>query len=227
MARTTTTAATLTGPCGGEGTGSAADYIPARPSLTSMRRSVDACRGCGLWACGHGVFGEGPKSATVMMVGEQPGDQEEVARRPFVGPSGKLLDGALEEAGIDRSIVYVTNAVKHFKYERGEKSARRIHKKPSDAEVRACHPWLLQEIKVTKPDLIVALGATAAQSLLGKQFRVTKMRGKVVESEHAGAVIATVHPSSILRTPGPERALALRDFVKDLKAVARYLEKLG
>ena len=160
-----------------------------------------------------------------MMVGEQPGDQEEVAARPFVGPSGKLLDSALEEVGIDRTAVYVTNAVKHFKYERGAKSQRRIHKKPSDAEVRACHPWLLREIKLTKPQVIVALGATAAQSLLGKQFRVTQMRGKPVESEHAEAIIATVHPSSILRTTGPERELARRDFVKDLAAVARYLEK--
>jgi uracil-DNA glycosylase len=224
MPRTTTKSALL-GPCGGAGTGSAADYMPPRASLTSMRRAVDACRGCGLWACGHGVFGEGPKGAEVMMVGEQPGDQEEVARRPFVGPSGKLLDAALEEAGIDRSVVYVTNAVKHFKFERGEKSARRIHKKPSDAEVRACHPWLLQEIKVTKPRVIVTLGATAAQSLLGKQFRVTTMHGKPVESEHAEAIIATVHPSSILRTPGPARALARREFVKDLAAVQRYLEK--
>lgn len=215
----------LAGPCGGKGTGSAAEYIPPRATIASMRRAVDGCRGCGLWACGNGVFGEGPRGAHVMLIGEAPGDQEEVAKAPFVGPSGKLLDSALEAAGIDRAELYLTNAVKHFKYERGEKSQRRIHKKPSDAEIRACQPWLLREIKVVKPRVIVAMGATAAQSLLGKQFRVTKMRGKVIESEYADAIVATVHPSSILRTAGPERDVARRAFVKDLKAVVRYLER--
>jgi DNA polymerase len=190
-----------------------------------MRVAVDACRGCGLWACGRGVGGEGPKSAAVMMIGEQPGDQEEIAGRPFVGPAGRLLDAALEEAGIDRAKVFLTNAVKHFKYERGAKSERRIHKKPTDSEVRACHPWLLQEIRLVKPRLIVALGATAAQSLLGKAFRVTKMRGEPMESAHAEAIIATVHPSSILRAPSDTRDEARREFLSDLKAVARYLKR--
>lgn len=227
MPARTRTIATLEGPCGATGTGSAAEFIPSRPSLTSMRKAVDACRGCGLWACGNGVFGEGPRRATIVMVGEQPGDQEEVARRPFVGPSGKLLDQAMDDVGIDRKQVYVTNAVKHFKYERGAKSARRIHKKPTDTEVRACHPWLLNELQLTKPRVIVALGATAAQSLLGKQFRVTRMRGTPVETEHADAVIATVHPSSILRTAGADRAQARRDFVRDLRAVVQFLEEHG
>jgi uracil-DNA glycosylase len=212
-------------PCGGVGTGSAADYIPARASLTNMRSAVDACRGCGLWACGHGVFGEGPKDAKIMMVGEQPGDQEEQEGRPFVGPAGRVLDAALEEAGIDRNTVYMTNAVKHFKYERGAKSQRRIHKKPSDAEVRACHPWLLQEIKVVKPRLIVALGATAAQSLLGKQFRVTQMRGKVLDTEYADAIIATVHPSSVLRATSDTREQARAEFMEDIAAVSKFLKR--
>ena len=217
--------AALIGPCGGEGTGSAADYIPPRASITSMRNAVDACRGCGLWACGRGVFGEGSKQSAVMMIGEQPDDQEEQQGHPFVGPAGRVLDDALEKAGIERGDVYMTNAVKHFKYERGAKSARRIHKKPSDAEVRACHPWLVQEIKVVKPRLIVALGATAAQSLLGKQFRVTQMRGKTIETEYADALIATVHPSSVLRATSGTRDAARAEFQKDIAAIARYLQR--
>jgi DNA polymerase len=214
-------AAALTSPCGGEGTGSAAEYIPARASLAAMRKSVDACRGCGLWACGRGVFGEGPRNAEVLFVGEQPGDQEEVAGRPFVGPAGKVLDAALAHAGLARDELYLTNAVKHFKYERGAKSQRRIHKKPSDAEVQACHPWLLQEIRVVKPRLIVVLGATAAQSLLGKQFRVTQMRGQIIESEFDAPIIATVHPSSVLRA-GDLREAARAEFFEDIVAVGQY-----
>ena len=160
-----------------------------------------------------------------MFVGEQPGDQEEAAGHPFIGPAGKLLDAALDEAGIDRKSVYVTNAVKHFKYERGEKSKRRIHKKPNDAEIRACNPWLLEEIRLTKPRVIVVLGATAAQALLGKQFRVTQQRGKPVKSELAGTVIATVHPSSVLRAPDGERDRARSDFFADIRVVARYIDK--
>jgi DNA polymerase len=190
-----------------------------------MRKSIDACRGCGLWACGRGVFGEGPKDASIMFVGEQPGDQEEVAGRPFVGPAGKVLDVALTHAGLVRDDVYLTNAVKHFKYERGAKSQRRIHKKPSDAEVRACHPWLLQEIKLVKPELIVALGATAAQSLLGKQFRVTQMRGQIVESDFGAPIIATVHPSSVLRAPSGTREQARAEFLEDIIAVAEFSKR--
>lgn len=211
-------------PCGGgTGTGSAADFIPPRATLPKLREAAAHCRGCALWTCGRVVFGEGPKRATVMIVGEQPGDQEEQAGHPFVGPAGKLLDEALEEAGIDRKKVYVTNAVKHFKFERGEKSKRRIHKKPNDREIRACHPWLEEEIRVTKPSVLVVLGATAAQSLLGKQFRVTQQRGKALDSELAKTVIATVHPSSVLRAPDEERAQARRDFFADIRAIAKYI----
>jgi uracil-DNA glycosylase family protein len=210
-------------PCGGTGTGSAADYIPTHPTLSKLRDAAAHCRGCDLWTCGRVVFGEGPRNAAVMMIGEQPGDQEEQVGHPFVGPAGKLLDAALVDAGIDRKAAYLTNAVKHFKYERGAKSKRRIHKKPNDAEIRACHPWLEEEIKVTKPRVIVVLGATAAQSLLGKQFRVTHQRGKPVKSELADTVIATVHPSSVLRAPDDEREQARRDFFADIRAVAKHL----
>jgi DNA polymerase len=183
------------------------------------------CRGCHLWTLGtQAVFGEGPKRARVMIVGEQPGDQEDRAGHPFVGPSGKLLDRALENAGIDRDDVYVTNAVKHFKWERGEKSARRIHKKPNDAEIRACHPWLTEEIRLVQPQVIVCLGATAAQAIMGKSFRVTKERGRAVTAPSGGVVIASVHPSSVLRAPDPAaRVQAERDFFADMKKVARHL----
>lgn len=206
-------------------TGSAADFIPPNPSLPKLRAAAMKCRGCELWTRGtQTVFGEGPSRARVMIVGEQPGDQEDRAGHPFVGPSGKLLDRALEEAGIDRADVYVTNAVKHFKWERGEKSARRIHKKPNDAEVRACHPWLEEEIRLVKPDVVVCLGATAAQSLMGKTFKVTKERGRAVKAPLGVTVIASVHPSSVLRAPDPEsRAQAERDFTADMKKVRKAL----
>jgi DNA polymerase len=207
-------------------TGSAADFIPANPTLPKLRDAAMTCRGCHLWTLGtQTVFGEGPKSARVMIVGEQPGDQEDRAGHPFVGPSGKLLDRALADAGITRTDVYVTNAVKHFKWERGEKSARRIHKKPNDAEIRACHPWLEEEIRLVKPQVVVCLGATAAQAIMGKSFRVTKERGKPVQAPNGGVVIATVHPSSVLRAPDPEaRAQAEREFFSDMKKVAKHLE---
>ena len=206
-------------------TGSAADFIPPDPTLPKLRAASMTCRGCHLWTLGtQTVFGEGPKRARVMIVGEQPGDQEDRAGHPFVGPSGKLLDRALEEAGIDRDDVYVTNAVKHFKWERGEKSARRIHKKPNDAEIRACHPWLEEEIRLVQPEVVVCLGATAAQSIMGKSFRVTKERGRTVKAPNGGTVIATVHPSSVLRAPDADaRAQAEKDFFADLKKVARQL----
>ncbi|MBK5189213.1 MAG: UdgX family uracil-DNA binding protein [Gemmatimonadaceae bacterium] len=212
-------------PCGGTGTGSAAELIPERPTLAKLREAAAHCRGCGLWTCGRVVFGEGPRRAAVMFVGEQPGDREEQTGHPFVGPAGKLLDAALAEAGIDRKTVYVTNAVKHFKYERGAKSNRRIHKKPNDTEIRACLPWLEEEIRVTKPRVIVVLGATAAQSLLGKHFRVTRQRGKPLESKLADTVIATVHPSAVLRAPDDERAQARRDFFADIRVVAQHIAK--
>jgi len=206
-------------------TGSAADFIPPNPTLPKLRVASMTCRGCHLWTLGtQTVFGEGPKRARVMIVGEQPGDQEDRAGHPFVGPSGKLLDRALEEAGIDRGDVYVTNAVKHFKWERGEKSARRIHKKPNDAEIRACHPWLDEEIRLVQPEVVVCLGATAAQSIMGKSFKVTKERGRAVKAPNGETVIATVHPSSVLRAPdAAARAQAERDFFTDLKKVARQL----
>jgi DNA polymerase len=168
------------------------------------------------------VFGEGSPSAEVMLVGEQPGDQEDRQGHPFVGPSGKLLDTALEEAGIDRNRVYITNSVKHFKFvviERG----RRLHKKPSAGEIRACNPWLQEEIRLLKPRVIVALGATAAQALLGKQFRVTQDRGKPVASEKAEAVFATVHPSAVLRARDQDREQARDEFFRDIQNVAAYL----
>ncbi len=204
-------------------TGSAADFIPPRPTLPKLRDAARGCRGCHLWVnATQTVFGEGSTSAEVMLVGEQPGDQEDRQGHPFVGPSGKLLDNALEEAGIDRNRVYITNSVKHFKYvviERG----RRLHKKPNAGEIRACNPWLQEEIRLLKPRVIVALGATAAQALLGKQFRVTQHRGEPVASELAEAVIATVHPSAVLRARDPDREQARQEFFRDMQRVAAYL----
>jgi uracil-DNA glycosylase family protein len=204
---------------------SAASYVPERPTLEKVRDAAMGCKACWLWTLGtQTIFGEGPRQATVMFVGEQPGDQEDRAGRPFVGPAGKLLDRALDEAGIDRKTVYVTNAVKHFKWERAERGNRRIHKKPNDAEIRACRPWLDSEIALVRPQVIITLGATASQAVLGKQFRVTKDRGKPMASPLAEAVFATVHPSSVLRAPDDAaRELAEREFFADLKTVAHYL----
>ena len=206
-------------------TGSAADFIPPHPTLAKLREAAARCRGCDLWAVGtQTVFGEGPRGAELMFVGEQPGDQEDRAGEPFVGPSGRLLDAALEAAGLDRSKVYVTNSVKHFKWERGEKGQRRIHKKPNAMEIRACRPWLEEEITIVKPRVIVCLGATAAQSLLGNEFRVTRHRGEAVESQWADAVFATVHPSAVLRTPSAAREQAQREFFADISRVAAYVK---
>jgi uracil-DNA glycosylase len=207
-------------------TGSAADFIPPDPNLPRLREAAAGCRGCDLWVnATQTVFGEGPSSADVMLVGEQPGDQEDRQGHPFVGPAGRLLDSALMEAGIDRTRVYVTNSVKHFKFipiERG----RRLHKKPSPGEVRACNPWLQEEIRLVKPRVIVALGATAAQALLGKQFRVTQHRGKPIKSDLAEAIVATVHPSAVLRAPdSAAREEARQEFYHDLRAVATYLKR--
>ena|SRR5256884_1072422 len=205
----------------GEGE-SAADFLPEQLTLSALREAAAACRGCHLWQVGtKTVFGEGAADAEAMFVGEQPGDQEDRAGKPFVGPAGRLLDDALEAAGIDRSTTYVTNAVKHFKWQgRGK---RRIHQKPNWAEITACRPWLEAEIAVVQPRALVLLGATAAQSLLGRQFRVTQNRGKLLESELADAVTATVHPSSILRGDPGERERNFAAFVDDLRVVARLL----
>lgn len=205
-------------------TGSAADFIPPKPTLPKLREAARGCRGCDLWVnATQTVFGEGSPGAEVMLVGEQPGDQEDRQGHPFVGPSGKLLDLALDQAGIDRSRIYVTNSVKHFKFipiERG----RRLHKKPNAGEIRACNPWLREEIRLLKPKVIVALGATAAQALLGNQFKVTQNRGKPVSSDLAEAIIATVHPSAVLRARDGDRDQAREDFFKDIQAVAAYLQ---
>jgi uracil-DNA glycosylase len=208
-------------------TASAAEYIPQHPTLHKCREAVQTCRGCDLYACAtQAVFGEGPSSAQIVFIGEQPGDEEDRKGHPFVGPAGKLLDRALVDAGIDRTLVYVTNAVKHFKFE--ERGKRRLHKKPNGIEIRACRPWLETEIKLLKPPIIVCLGATAAQSLLGGAYRVTKERGLFVQNSWAPHVTSTVHPSSILRAPDEEqRHIEYQKFVDDLKAVHAVWKKLA
>jgi len=207
---------------------SAADFIPPRPTLPRLRDAAAGCRGCHLWKhATQTVFGEGPREAEVMLVGEQPGDQEDLQGHPFVGPSGRLLDEGLAAAGIDRRRVYVTNAVKHFKFVRIELTRRRLHKKPSAGEVKACRPWLDEEIRLVRPKVIVVLGATAAQALLGPKFKVTEQRGKPITSSLADAVIATVHPSAVLRAPAEVRDEARREFFADLRRVGRYLERAG
>src|SRR3954470_1930494 len=207
-------------------TGSAADFIPPRASLSKLRAAAEGCRGCHLFKVGtQTVFGEGPSRARVMVVGEQPGDMEDKAGHPFVGPSGKLLDRAFDAAGIDRDDVYVTNAVKHFKWARDARTKRRIHKTPNAGEIRACFPWLQHEIALLKPDVIICLGATAAKALLGRTFSVMKSRGLAVESEWAPAVFATVHPSAVLRAPSDQRVRAEQMFLADVRKVGRYLEK--
>ena len=194
-------------------------------SLRSVAAAAKDCRGCGLWSRATGtVFGEGPRAARVIFVGEQPGDKEDLTGHPFVGPAGRVLDEALMQAGIDRGRVYVTNSVKHFKWRASGK--RRLHEKPNSAEIAACLVWLKLELRLVKADIVVALGATAAQALLGRAFRVTKARGRLVSSPLASRVIATVHPSSILRAPDDEaRHAEMRAFVRDLKVVARHLSE--
>ena len=201
------------------------ELLPQRPSLGKVRDLAEGCRACDLYKRGtQTVFGEGPSKAEVMMVGEQPGDAEDVAGHPFVGPAGKVLDRALAEAGIDRRLVYVTNVVKHFKWERRGK--RRIHAKPNSAEIAACRPWLETEIALVKPRVLVCLGATAAQALLGRSFKVSVDRGRFVASPLAARVTATVHPSSILRAPDEEmRHAEMKRFVADLARVARELSR--
>ena len=203
--------------------GPAATLVPERPTLPKLREAAAGCRACELWKTGtQTVFGEGTRSAEILFVGEQPGDKEDLAGKPFVGPAGRVLDEGLEAAGIDRKLAYVTNAVKHFKWQ--ARGKRRIHQKPNAAELAACRPWLDAELAVVKPKVVVALGATAAQALLGRGFRVTKERGVPVESDLAPHVLATVHPSSILRQEtDADRAEAMREFVADLKVVAKLL----
>jgi uracil-DNA glycosylase len=201
---------------------SAADFLPKELSLPALRESAAGCKGCGLWELAtQTVFGEGPDSAQVMFVGEQPGDQEDKVGKPFVGPAGRLLDRALEDAGIDRSTTYMTNAVKHFKWQ--ARGKRRIHQKPAWAEITACRPWLEAELAVVQPHVLVLLGAVAAQSLLGREFRVTQNRRKLIESELAEAVTATIHPSAILRGDPERREAELDTFVDDLRFVASLL----
>jgi len=205
--------------------GSAEEFFPERKSLKAFRDAAADCQACDLWERGtQTVFGEGARGAEVLLVGEQPGNEEDLAGKPFVGPAGRLLDDALLEAGIDRAKTYVTNVVKHFKWE--PRGKRRIHKKPNAREVAACRPWLEAEISLLKPKVIVCLGATAAQALLGPQFRVTKQRGQFIESKLAPYIMATVHPSSILRAPDDEtRRDERRRFVDDLKRIARVISK--
>ena len=191
--------------------------------LEKVRLAAAECKACDLWKSGtQTVFGEGAEGAKLMLVGEQPGDKEDLAGRPFVGPAGRILGQALEEAGIDRDQVYVTNSVKHFKWE--PRGKRRLHKRPDAAEVAACRPWLEREIELVRPQVVVCLGATAAQSLLGRTFKVTKQRGELFPQPEGHVITATVHPSSILRAPDPaSREKELAAFTDDLRQVAKKL----
>ncbi|HYY07059.1 MAG TPA: UdgX family uracil-DNA binding protein [Actinomycetota bacterium] len=204
--------------------GSAADFLPERTTLPAMREAVQDCRGCDLYEdATQAVFGEGPEKARVVMVGEVPGDKEDLAGRPFVGPAGAMLDKAIEDSGLIRDDVYITNVVKHFRFE--PRGKRRIHKKPSAEQIRACMPWLEAELSRVGPEVLVLLGATAAQAILGRSFRVTQQRGEFVESPLAPLVTATIHPSAILRTEtDEERQEAFDGFVRDLRVVARALK---
>ena len=203
-----------------DGDGTAAALIPEQPTLENLHKAAAGCKACSLWETGtQTVFGEGSADADVVFVGEQPGDREDLEGRPFVGPAGQLFDQALEEAGIDRSQVYVTNVVKHFKWK--PQGKRRIHQKPNWREIAACRPWLDAEVAVLRPRVLVCLGATAAQALLGRDFRVSRQRGELVDSPLAPKAIATVHPSSILRAE--DRDVQFREFVRDLEKVAELI----
>ncbi|HVG09784.1 MAG TPA: UdgX family uracil-DNA binding protein [Thermoanaerobaculia bacterium] len=203
---------------------SAYEFIPPKPTLTRLWQAAQECRACELYKLGtQAVLGEGPRQAAVLFIGEQPGDQEDLAGRPFVGPAGRVLDEALVEAGIRRKEVFVTNAVKHFKWE--PRGKRRIHQKPTLGEVKACRPWLETELALVKPQGIVCLGATAAQSLLGPQFRITRDRGRFFDSEWASWITATIHPSAILRMPDREKREEARAlFLDDLRQVLKRLQ---
>jgi len=206
---------------------SAAEFLPPRQTIPALRKAAAGCRGCHLWKnATQTVFSDGPRSAKLMIVGEQPGDQEDRAGHTFVGPAGKLLDRALEAAGIDRDSAYLTNAVKHFKWAPDARGKRRIHKTPNSSEIDACNPWLDAEINTLKPTVILALGAIATKALFGPKVRVMKQRGRLIPTELADAAFVTVHPSAVLRAPDDERAAAERAFIADLKKVARHLAKL-
>jgi DNA polymerase len=202
-----------------------ADLIPPRPTIPLLQEAAKNCQACDLWRnATQTVFGEGAQKATVMLIGEQPGDQEDRRGRPFVGPAGRILDQALGEAGINREAVYVTNVVKHFRWTAAERGKRRIHKKPRASEIQACRPWLDVELDLVKPKVVVCLGASAAQALLGKDFRVTRDHGKAIKSTLASLLVATVHPSSILRAQDDEsRQIQMKGFVDDLRTVKRLL----
>ncbi len=201
----------------------AASFLPDSRSLAALRTAASQCKGCDLWRnATQTVFGEGNKNMRVMMVGEQPGDKEDLQGKPFVGPAGAVLDKALEQAGIDRDDVYVTNMVKHFKFE--PRGKRRIHKKPTALEISACRPWLEAEIAAVQPEVVVLMGSTAAQGVLGRDFRVTQHRGEWIPSPLAPMITATIHPSAILRAPDQEaRHMEMDRFVSDLKLVASRL----
>jgi uracil-DNA glycosylase len=207
--------------------GDATPFLPKRESLKTLREAAADCRGCDLWRdATQTVFGEGSKRARVMIVGETPGDREDREGRPFVGPAGRELDKALEAAGIDRDDVYVTNAVKHFKFE--ERGKRRIHQRPDARQVRACNPWLDAELRQVRPDALIVMGATAAKALLGSSFRVTQHRGELLDSPLAPLVTATIHPSAILRAPGDEaRQAERRAFTADIEMAAKAMCHLG
>ena len=197
---------------------SAADFIPVRKTLPVLQEALQGCRGCELYRhATQAVPGEGRQSALIVFVGEQPGAEEDLQGRPFVGPAGRLFDRALEEAGIDRSAVYITNAVKHFKFE--ERGKRRIHKKPSSSETAACRPWLEAELAVIRPGILVCLGATAAQSIFGRDYRVTRERGQFRRHDWAPQATSTIHPSAILRAPSDRRSLEYQRLVEDLRKV--------
>jgi uracil-DNA glycosylase len=196
--------------------------VPPDPTLDALRSAAATCKACHLWERGtQTVFGEGEEGAELVLVGEQPGDKEDLEGTPFVGPAGRILDAGLEAAGIERRLAYVTNVVKHFKWE--PRGKVRLHKTPNAAEVHACRPWLEAELRTLRPSVLVCLGATAAKALLGASFKVSEERGRFVPSDLAPSVLATVHPSSILRTDGPEREAAMGAFVDDLRVAATAL----
>jgi DNA polymerase len=200
----------------------AREFVPPTHDLGELARAAASCKGCDLWEhATRTVFGEGPPDARVVVVGEQPGDKEDLVGEPFVGPAGKLLDRALADAGIDRGKTYLTNIVKHFKWT--PRGKRRIHQKPNAEEVKACFPWLEAEVEAIHPEILVCLGAVAAQGVLGRQFKVTQRRGEIVESPQGWRVTATVHPSSILRADDDRRRLEYQAFVRDLRGVAEVL----
>lgn len=206
-------------------TGDAEAFLPKKRSLPSLQHAAEGCRGCGLYLhATQTVFGEGSQASRVMFVGEQPGDAEDREGKPFVGPAGRVFDKALEAAGLERGVAYVTNAVKHFKFE--ERGKARLHKRPNRGEIKACRPWLQAELDAVRPEVLVLLGATAAQSLFGATFRITQQRGKPLSSTLAPLVIATAHPSSILRAPDETaRRAAFEELVADLRFVAKRLAR--